>query len=30
MKAITDGWNEITDEIGRDGQLAAYKSTLGQ
>ena len=30
MKAITDGWNEITDEIGRDDQLAAYKSTLGQ
>ncbi|MEA2781906.1 MAG: multiple sugar transport system substrate-binding protein [Rhodospirillaceae bacterium] len=30
MKAITDGWNEITDEIGRDSQLAAYKATLGQ
>ena len=30
MKTITDGWNEITDEIGRDAQLAAYKSTLGQ
>ena len=30
MKTITDGWNEITDEIGRDSQLAAYKSTLGQ
>jgi multiple sugar transport system substrate-binding protein len=30
MKAITDGWNATTDEIGRDSQLAAYKSTLGQ
>jgi len=30
MKAITDGWNGITDELGRDKQLAAYKSTLGQ
>ncbi|HVO02613.1 MAG TPA: extracellular solute-binding protein [Candidatus Cybelea sp.] len=30
MKAITDGWNEATDEIGRDSQLAAYKATLGQ
>jgi multiple sugar transport system substrate-binding protein len=30
MKAITDGWNEITDEVGRDDQLAAYKKTLGQ
>jgi multiple sugar transport system substrate-binding protein len=30
MKTITDGWNEITDEIGRDSQLAAYKATLGQ
>jgi multiple sugar transport system substrate-binding protein len=30
MKAITDGWNAATDEVGRDGQLAAYKSTLGQ
>src|SRR5262249_42376613 len=30
MKAITDGWNDTTDEIGRDSQLAAYKATLGQ
>jgi multiple sugar transport system substrate-binding protein len=30
MKAITDGWNGITDELGRDKQLAVYKSTLGQ
>ena len=29
MKAITDGWNEITDELGRDKQLAAYKATIG-
>lgn len=29
MKSIEDGWNETTDEIGRDEQLAAYKSTLG-
>ena len=29
MKTIEDGWNEITDELGRDDQLAAYKSTLG-
>jgi multiple sugar transport system substrate-binding protein len=30
MKTITDGWNEITDEVGRDSQLTAYKATLGQ
>ena len=30
MKAIADGWNGITDELNRDKQLAAYKSTLGQ
>lgn len=29
MKAIADGWNEITDELGRDEELAAYKSTIG-
>ena len=29
MKTIEDGWNEISDEVGRDGQLAAYKSTIG-
>jgi multiple sugar transport system substrate-binding protein len=29
MKAIEDGWNEVTDELGRDEQLAAYKSTIG-
>ena len=29
MKTIEDGWNEITDEVGREKQLAAYKSTIG-
>jgi multiple sugar transport system substrate-binding protein len=29
MQQIYDGWQEITDELGRDAQLAAYKSTLG-
>jgi len=29
MKQITDQWNAKTDELGRDKQLAAYKSTLG-
>jgi multiple sugar transport system substrate-binding protein len=29
MKTIDDGWNEITDEVGRDSQLSAYKSTIG-
>ena len=29
MKAITDGWNEVTEELGKDKQLAAYKSTIG-
>ncbi len=29
MKEVADGWNAKSDEIGRDGQLAAYKSTLG-
>jgi multiple sugar transport system substrate-binding protein len=29
MKSIEEGWNETTDEIGREEQLAAYKSTLG-
>ena len=23
------GWNEITEELGKDEQLAAYKATLG-
>jgi multiple sugar transport system substrate-binding protein len=28
-KQIEDGWNEITDQEGRDSQLAAYKASLG-
>jgi multiple sugar transport system substrate-binding protein len=29
MQQIYDGWQEITDEIGREDQLAAYRGTLG-
>lgn len=29
MQQIYDGWEEITDEIGRDEQIAAYNGTLG-
>ena len=29
VKAILDGWSEISDEIGKDKQLEAYKSTIG-
>lgn len=29
MQQIYDGWQEITDELGRDEQLAAYRGTLG-
>jgi len=29
VKAINDGWEEITDELGRDTQLAAYKGAIG-
>ncbi|WP_374377455.1 ABC transporter substrate-binding protein [Dongia sp.] len=29
MKAISDGWNEITEELGKDEQLAAYRNTIG-
>lgn len=29
MEIIEEGWEEITDEIGRDDQLAAYKATIG-
>jgi len=29
MKQISDGWEEITNEVGRDKQLAAYKASLG-
>jgi multiple sugar transport system substrate-binding protein len=29
MQQIYDGWQELTDEIGREDQLAAYRGTLG-
>jgi multiple sugar transport system substrate-binding protein len=29
MKQITDGWEELTNEVGRDKQLAIYKASLG-
>lgn len=29
VQAIQDGWEEITDELGRDTQLAAYKGSIG-
>ncbi|WEX87779.1 extracellular solute-binding protein [Sinorhizobium garamanticum] len=29
MAAISEGWEEITDELGREKQLAAYKQTIG-
>jgi multiple sugar transport system substrate-binding protein len=29
MESIATGWNEITEELGEDEQLAAYKATLG-
>jgi multiple sugar transport system substrate-binding protein len=29
VQALTDAWNEITDEAGRDKQLEAYKATIG-
>lgn len=29
MQQIYDGWQAITDELGRDAQLAAYLGTLG-
>jgi multiple sugar transport system substrate-binding protein len=29
MSNIATGWNEITDELGRDAQLAAYNASLG-
>ena len=28
-QALTDAWNEITDESGRDVQLEAYRATIG-
>ncbi|BCX18321.1 MAG: sugar ABC transporter substrate-binding protein [Geminicoccaceae bacterium] len=29
MRAIERGWEEITEEVGRDKQLAAYKASIG-
>ncbi len=29
MEQVYDGWQEITDELGRDTQIAAYNGTLG-
>jgi multiple sugar transport system substrate-binding protein len=29
MQQITDGWEETTNQAGRDKQLAAYKASLG-
>ncbi len=29
VKAIVDGWNDLNDQIGKDGQLAAYRASLG-
>ena len=29
MKQIYNGWEEITEELGREGQLEAYRGTLG-
>ncbi|MBI2123521.1 MAG: extracellular solute-binding protein, partial [Armatimonadetes bacterium] len=29
MKEITDGWEAITNELGRDAQLQAYRASLG-
>ena len=29
MQRIEDGWEEITEEMGRDTQLSAYRKTLG-
>jgi multiple sugar transport system substrate-binding protein len=29
MQQIYDGWEEVTEELGREEQLAAYRATLG-
>ena len=29
MEAITEGWNEVTEEVGEDEQLEAYRATIG-
>lgn len=29
VDAVVDGWNEVTEELGADEQLEAYKATIG-
>jgi multiple sugar transport system substrate-binding protein len=29
MKSISDGWSEVTEEMGMEDQLSAYRSTIG-
>lgn len=29
LDTVAEGWNELTDELGRDGQLAAYRASMG-
>ena len=29
MEAITEGWEEVTDEVGEEEQLEAYRATIG-
>ena len=29
VKAVSDGWTELNEEIGIDEQLAIYKATIG-
>jgi len=29
MKEIEEGWEQKTEELGREKQLAAYRATLG-
>ena len=29
MEAIVEGWNEVSEEVGQDEQLEAYRSTIG-
>ena len=29
MKSINDGWDEVTEELGMEDQLSAYRSTIG-
>jgi multiple sugar transport system substrate-binding protein len=29
LDTVAAGWNELTDEFGRDSQLAAYRASMG-